>query len=610
MLSILIIFIFQIKNISNNCTENISHCLKCNPFTNLCIKCESENYFPDENGGCIYSDKCIKNKNYCKECNEKKDLCIKCDDSYFPDENGRCSYSDNCNLSENGKCIKCKENYILIGEEDYFNNGIKLCKWIFSENLKFCEKINIKDGTCEKCKEGFYLNTEDKKCSKTENCSQSVFGVCIKCKEDYFLNKKEDKCEKQINNFENCQESLDGKKCDICIDDYYLDENGKCISINYCLKQSHEKNNTCEKCISNYYLSKNNESCTTTDNCNIGDKNLGICEYCDIDYYLDYKDGKCKPNTEDNEYKFCTKVENNNCIQCIFPKYYLSEDNKCSTTENCEESEQGICIKCKNNYYLDYYSNCINVDNCKYSDGFQCLECIDNYYFDMNNKRCKFALDDEYKNCKKAYEGWFCDICKDDFYLNQTDHLCYSNKDYGKFYKCEKTEYNVDRCTSCIKNYYLGYKDSKCTNINGCILSDDENNCIECDNYHCLDTYNRTCEYNYKIISEEKIYYYRCKYSNKEGNECEICVDNYTVNENGICIDKDEYHCAEKDEKGNCVRCKNDEDGYFCLNNIFGCVKKYFNKCLECNYILDFEKCTKCFEGYELNEDGECVKIN
>ncbi len=277
-----------------------------------------------------------------------------------------------------------------------------MCKWIFSENLKFCEKINIKDGNCEKCKEGFYLNTEDKKCSKTENCSQSVFGVCIKCKEDYFLNKKEDKCEKQINNFENCQESLDGKKCDICIDDYYFDENGKCISINYCLKQSHEKNNTCEKCISNYYLSKNNESCTTTDNCNIGDKNLGICEYCNIDYYLDYKDGKCKPNTEDNEYKFCTKVENNNCIQCIFPKYYLSEDNKCSTTQNCEESEQGICIKCKNNYYLDYYSNCINVDNCKYSDGFQCLECIDNYYFDMNNKKCKFALDDEYKNCKKS----------------------------------------------------------------------------------------------------------------------------------------------------------------------------------------------------------------
>ena len=23
------------------------------------------------------------------------------------------------------------------------------------------------------------------------------------------------------------------------------------------------------------------------------------------------------------------------------------------------------------------------------------------------------------------------------------------------------------------------------------------------------------------------------------------------------------------------LRCKNDEEGYFCLNNVFGCVKKY-----------------------------------
>ena len=38
---------------------------------------------------------------------------------------------------------------------------------------------------------------------------------------------------------------------------------------------------------------------------------------------------------------------------------------------------------------------------------------------------------DNYKNYKRAYEGWFCEKCKDDFYLNQTDHLCYSNKEYG-----------------------------------------------------------------------------------------------------------------------------------------------------------------------------------
>lgn len=115
---------------------------------------------------------------------------------------------------------------------------------------------------------------------------------------------------------------------------------------------------------------------------------------------------------------------------------------------------------------------------------------------------------------------------------------------------------------------------------------------------------------NYKINNEEKKYYYRCKVTNEEGTRCEICVNNYTSNENGLCVDNEDYNCVEKNEEGNCIKCRNDENGYFCLNHIFGCIKKYFNKCLECDKILDFEKCTKCFEGYELNEYDECVKIN
>ena len=606
------LFIVHFSNISTNCYEGINYCDKCNPLTKLCIKCQKDLYTPDKIGGCQLLDKCIENKNYCKCCNEDKNLCKICDEGYFPDENGMCSYSDNCEISENGKCIKCKDNYILIGEEDYFNHGIKLCKWVFSENLKNCEKINLINGSCEKCKNGYYLNSGDKKCTSYENCFESIFNVCIKCNYNYYLNKKEGKCKEQIKNFENCQESIDGITCELCTEDYYFDENGKCISINYCLKELSEDNNNklCEKCIKGYYLSGNNESCTETENCFLGDKNVGVCTFCKDGYYLDYKDGKCKSNQKDNDFKYCMKVEDGNCFQCLFPNYYLGEDNKCSNTQNCEESFQGKCIKCKDNYFFDYYNNCIKIENCKYSDGYECFECIDDYYYDINSKQCKMDLEN-YKHCKRAYEGWFCELCKDDFYLNQTNHLCYSNKEYGKFYKCEKTEYqNMNRCSKCIKNYYLGYKDNKCTNINGCILSDEENNCIECDYYHCLDIKNKSCEYNYKINNEEKKYYYRCKVTNEEGTGCQICIDNYTLNENGLCIDKEEYNCAEKYEKGICIKCRNDEEGYFCLNHIFGCIKKYFNKCLECNNILDFEKCTKCFEGYELNVYNECVKFN
>ena len=46
-----------------------------------------------------------------------------------------------------------------------------------------------------------------------------------------------------------------------------------------------------------------------------------------------------------------------------------------------------------------------------------------------------------------------------------------------------------------------------------------------------------------------------------------------------------------------------------CLNNVYGCVETNVDNCLRCDNILDFYECTECVEGYELNNDGECVKI-
>ena len=69
---------------------------------------------------------------------------------------------------------------------------------------------------------------------------------------------------------------------------------------------------------------------------------------------------------------------------------------------------------------------------------------------------------------------------------------------------------------------------------------------------------------------------------------------------------------ALRDNGYNCMyfcRQINDENNYFCLNNYFGCVEIYDENCLECNDIFNLDKCSKCIEGYEINEDGECIKI-
>jgi hypothetical protein len=63
-------------------------------------------------------------------------------------------------------------------------------------------------------------------------------------------------------------------------------------------------------------------------------------------------------------------------------------------------------------------------------------------------------------------------------------------------------------------------------------------------------------------------------------------------------------HCAEKNEDGTCKKCQNDNEGAYCLNKEFGCVEiSYQRKCLECDNISDFFSCTKCIEGYTLNND-------
>ena len=379
---IICIFIIFIK-VSLSLSENIddkNHCIKFNPITKLCLKCDLDIYTPDEKGGCKYAHKCEIGLNQCDECNENGELCKKCIEGYYPDENGGCSYSDNCEISYNGKCLKCKEDYILIGEE-----VIKICKSLNFGDLKNCEEINKTTGFCQKCKEGYYLNNGDRKCTSIENCYKSVYDVCTRCNKNYYLDKKDNQCKNQIGVFEFCQESVDGKTCDICDDNYYFDENGKCIDIIYC--KTSNNLNICEKCIDGYFLSEYNISCVSTDNCLYGDKDIGICKTCKDNYYLDYNDGKCKSNQEENDFKYCTFVNNNICHKCSFG-HELGEDNKCSSTKYCAESSNGKCISCIDNYYLGLDFNCFNVEHCIYSDGYNCKECKDNYYYDRKEKKC------------------------------------------------------------------------------------------------------------------------------------------------------------------------------------------------------------------------------
>ena len=580
---------------SPSCSLGKNFCSECHPITNLCTKCQYNILVPDEEGGCIGTKKCFFGKNYCNECTEENNLCNECEIGYYPDKNGGCSYDENCEISYNGDCIKCNDNYYLIGEE------IKICKYIELDDFQNCKEINYTNGQCSLCEEGYFLNSGDKKCSSNEHCYESSFGVCSSCDKNYVLNKQKNICEEKNEEFLNCKVTIDGKICDECDDGFYFSDDGKCVKTNYCLKAN---NNECEQCEEGYYLTKDKLACTNDENCLIGDVERGLCNWCIDNYYLDKKYRKCKSNLEQEELNHCKIGENQICSTCE-KNYYLGEDYKCSISQNCAESEKELCIICSDGFYLGKDGKCTNIKNCIYSSSNQCIECDGNLYYDRFDKECKEGTDN-FLNCKynSDYEQNKCAMCKDDFYLNLTDNLCYSNKEEGPFYKCQITNYNGDKCSQCVGEYYLGRDDLKCNLIEGCLSSENEKKCLECDRYYCLDN-NGNCVDNYYITDKEKPFYYYCKVLNDNGDGCQICENGINATDDGICYD--DIHC-EKKENGICTKCQSENHWQYCLNEILGCVDTFLKHCIRCDNVLELDFCTECEEGYKIDEYGDCVQ--
>ena len=452
-------------------------------------KWEKEIYAHDKEGDCENSKKCFLGANYCIECLEIENLCKQCDEGYFPDENGGCSITDNCEISYKGECLKCKENYILIGANFAYMviNKNKLCKHKSSDDLQNCKTINLEKGKCNVFKDGYYLGESDKKCTKVEFCLKSSNGVCQKCNNSQYLDKKQNKCILEKDNFIKCKISNDGTKCDECKDDYYLDDEGNCAFSNFCSKGDIYK---CDKCKDGYYLIQYGGVCTTEENCYSGRKDIGVCIYCKEDFYIDLKDGECKSNKENNDLQYC-RIADGKCIECTYYFFLSQGDKKCCKSSNCLKSENGNCTQCINDYFLTLDKKCTNDEHCIYTDVyFNCIECENNFYYDKDDLKCKTA-EGNFENCKCGYESSkTCERCKDNFYLNKKDNLCYSNQENNDFYKCAKSDNNGEYCIKCIDDYNRGSIDYKCTKEEFCAITENDERCLICQETYCLDSKN------------------------------------------------------------------------------------------------------------------------
>ena len=507
ILQIFILFIiFKISLFAPSCEEGKNNCALCHPYTHLCVKCDSNIYIPDENGGCEVSRKCISGNNYCFECSEKEELCKTCDEGYYPDKIGGCSYIDNCEKSYKGKCLKCNENYIFIGN---IYSSLKICKSLNSEDFNNCEDINIENGKCQSCKEGYYLNSGDNKCIKTDNCTESSFGICKKCNSGYYFDKEQNECIPKTEPFTNCIQTIDGKTCDKCEDNYFFDSENNCVETKFCEKTN--KNGDCTKCISGKYLSNYDKSCTDSDYCFLGISDIGVCEICNDGYYMDFTDGKCKSYEENEEFKYCRKADEGVCSECI-AAHFLSEDNKCSKSDNCMEVDNGKCIQCIEGYHLGLDNICTSVEHCIYTSPYfdSCIECEDNYFYDILKHECNLTSLDEFKNCKNGCEDLYCQECKKNYYLSQKDNICHNNTEKNQFYKCALSDREGEYCIKCEgDDYFLSYENNLCIDCDGCNVAQDGSRCLKCNEYHCLNVNTGKCQGNQIIEKEEQKIYFR-----------------------------------------------------------------------------------------------------
>ena len=605
LFSILALITYTIQS----CEAGVNNCLVCDQWGNLCDQCSLNIYIPDDDGGCKNAEKCVASQNYCNECNFNEKLCSECELGYFPDENGGCSYTDNCEVSYRGECLKCKDNFFLV-------SSTKICKYSNIDDLRNCDVINTDTGFCDTCKDGYFLNAGDKKCTEIENCYESLYGVCQRCIDGYYLDKRQDLCKIQKYQFINCKLSLDALTCEECSDHYYFDENKeRCISVNYCAISNSDYE--CTNCTKGYYLTSTGNICTKSQNCTYGNKDFGICTICASQNYLDKKEGICKYNQEPDKFKNCAVVSSDTCIKCVIG-YYISDDDKCTITDNCASADNNsTCVACREHYFLGNDSLCSNIEHCLITDtsyNDTCALCEDGYYFHktLEISECVLA-DEDFENCKNTdSQGNFCGACKKGYYLNMTDRKCYDNNNTDIFHKCAVTDYNGTVCEFCEEDYFMGSIDNICSNIEGCaILEPNMEKCSECDLYFCKNLTDGKCydnnQYGFPTKKEELIYY-NCNKTNEEGTECAECINDDYILKNGYC-----YNTADCEEMSGdeCVKCKNPEFfiwGSLCINKDFGCVKSYAFNCLKCDNSTNFESCNQCVDGYEL-EDESCREI-
>jgi hypothetical protein len=639
----------------NACSSlNINKCLHCKPgFKFILGKCVQEcprGFFlnPFDNNSC---QACSR---HCDACDEK--TCTKCENGFYPfakDPRNCVPCRGNRYVVEKGQCTKCKPGF---------------CLKCVAGNSQKCEVCHVStflvNGQClNTCPAGTFRSRNQclpcasncLSCYDNEHCQVCKpplilhNQVCIaKCPTGYNYNKVANRC---VRCPENCIEcTKDSKTCTKCATPYILFSNachkncpegtyisnGKCLpckagclscTAHSCLKCEVgllPKGSECVKvCGPGFFDNKVKCVPCTDSNCQVCSPE-NICKSCKAPYFLNFN-GQCVKECKAGSYRNAVK---NKCVECDKTCATCSGPGKCLTCIPGLFLHNSKCIKQCPDGYSPLAGKCAACQqpNCKLcsNDVKICTECNKN--FSVLNGACvpncpkgRFAVKGNCKKCNrkcidcKEYNA--CVKCRPEFELIKgmcvspcaagqvlINEKCVSCSDKN----CQNCLTNVNKCVDCKKPFVL-YENTCRTACPDNYYADKNRNCVKCENGCELCNGKNICKrcadgfylHNDQCVKQCPI---------RTWGECKERVCKNCHNACMVCADSTSTNCS-RCNKGFYLdgrSCKPDGE---CSRGTFPnpvtrkCCPCPIKFCLTC---LNYNTCSKCIPGYELNKNGGC----
>lgn len=384
-------------------------------------------------------------------CSSYLDLgtCRECQMGHFLTPSGDClpivpklfcaSYSRE---SRDSRCVSCLSSF-------YLSQNRVCMRRLYSRSISQCDVYSISSDTCQKCKTGFHLSSDNLKCfPEISECAeyapsnrQSTVSECARCNANFHFDTSGN-C--VAGNLDNCEIfKLSSNICEQCKSGHFLEtQSGKCVK--------HEEGLPCE-----FFDSQNRDKCRTHkadfqelaySNMCVPVENIINCvsysrseltsvlqslkssQLTSSEFWAknpsQFKCEECKPGfqpspdgtacVEISLDPHCVSVFNSQCIDCG-PLKMVSTKGTCIDlhpldSSFCAKPNSSVfsfgCFQCESGAIaIDANSStlCLDESNLKYLDGEtmncdlyklrengvkECLSCVDGFSLNLDTKEC------------------------------------------------------------------------------------------------------------------------------------------------------------------------------------------------------------------------------